>query len=156
MKTMTPFKDNLIFYIITLVIGLTVSNIFRFCQDSEDTLDVHINELETMEANALLHRDFALLDKLWASDIVFQEDKTTKHNAEEVKNLLKTEPLKPSAIERKVEQVLFENEVAISMGNEVIQYMEGQTVQRHFTNIWKKTRDGWKLIARQATLVREK
>jgi ketosteroid isomerase-like protein len=106
--------------------------------------------------NGFPNRDFATLDKLWATDIVFQEDKTTKHTAEEVKNLLKTEAEKPTIIERKIEQVLFENGVAISMGNEVTKYMEGQVDQRRFTDIWKKTSDGWKLIARQATLFREK
>ena len=58
-------------------------------------------------------------------------------------------------MERNIEEVLIYKNMVITMGNEVIKSMEGKIVRRRFTNIWLKSRKGWKFTASQHSIICE-
>lgn len=63
-----------------------------------------------------------------------------------------------STFERKIDSVTFINGIAVVMGMETLVPQgdtqgAGKNVKRRFTNIWTKEKHGWKLTARQATIV---
>jgi hypothetical protein len=63
-----------------------------------------------------------------------------------------------SSFERKIEFIRIDGNFAIIMGAESVQPigdapLAGKTVQRRFTNIWKKDGNTWCAIARHANVV---
>ena len=62
------------------------------------------------------------------------------------------------SFERKIEYIRVEGDYGIIMGAETVQpvgeaLLAGQTVQRRFTNIWKKEAGTWRMIARHANVI---
>ena len=63
-----------------------------------------------------------------------------------------------ASFERRVELVRLEGDVAIVMGGETVRPLEGapmagRTVERRFTNVWRREAGGWRLVARHANVV---
>ncbi|MBA3648590.1 MAG: nuclear transport factor 2 family protein [Chitinophagales bacterium] len=57
-----------------------------------------------------------------------------------------------------IEKISFVQNIAIVMGHDIVKPkagMEnaGKTVTRRYTDIWMKDGDGWRLTARQATII---
>ncbi len=113
-----------------------------------------IKALEKQEVEAFLNQDYKALDKLWDRDLIVNSAKNTiEHNAQEVKDLLKRGIIKNAEMTREVEQVLIKGKMAVSMGNEKVKSMQGQVVLRRYTNIWLKTKTGWKMTASQHSII---
>jgi ketosteroid isomerase-like protein len=131
-----------------LLVGASIS-IFAQNKSEEE-----IRILEKQEVTAFLTQDYKTLDKLWDKNLIVNSAKNLiEHNAQEVKDLLKAGVIKNAEMERTVEEVAIHDNVAISMGSEMVKSMQGKVVKRRFTNIWLKTPDGWKLKASQHSII---
>ena len=123
---------------------------------AQKSIDKEIRNLEQREVTAFLNQDYKTLDKLWDSNLTVNSAKNIiEHNAQEVKNLLKAGLIRNAEMERNIEEVLIFENMVITMGNEVIKSMEGKIVRRRFTNIWLKSRKGWKFTASQHSIICE-
>ncbi len=65
-----------------------------------------------------------------------------------------------STFERVIEQIQFQKDIVITMGNEIFVSRKdifgakaGQTYKRRFTNIWMKKKGKWQQIARHASII---
>jgi ketosteroid isomerase-like protein len=137
----------------------TIQTIFLFIGTSltifaQNKSEEEIRILEKQEVTAFLIQDYKTLDKLWDKNLIVNSAKNIiEHNAQEVKDLLKAGVIKNAEMERTVEEVAIHDNVAISMGSEMVKSMQGKVVKRRFTNIWLKTPDGWKLTASQHSII---
>ena len=123
---------------------------------AQKSIDKEIRNLEQREVTAFLNQDYKTLDKLWDSNLTVNSAKNIiEHNAQEIKNLLKAGLIRNAEMERNIEEVLIFENMVITMGNEVIKSMEGKIVRRRFTNIWLKSRKGWKFTASQHSIICE-
>lgn len=123
---------------------------------AQKSIDKEIRNLEQREVTAFLNQDYKTLDKLWDSNLTVNSAKNIiEHNAQEIKNLLKAGLIRNAEMERNIEEVLIYENMVITMGNEVIKSMEGKIVRRRFTNIWLKSRKGWKFTASQHSIICE-
>src|SRR5262249_51545342 len=121
---------------------------------SEET----IRALDDQERKAVLDRNYAALEHLWcdqftvnspANNVVIGR-RTVLATVQKLANY--------SLFERKVEFIGIEGDIAIVMGAETVKPtgdvpLAGKTVERRFTNIWKKDGQTWCAIARHANVV---
>jgi hypothetical protein len=138
-----------------LFLGFTV---LGFAQTADEIAQIKskIKELEKIEATAFVKQDYACLDSLWSPDFIVNSAKNIiEHDAAEIKHLLKTGAIKNAALERTVEEVLVKNNMAISLGSEVVTSMQGKVVKRRYMNIWIKPEKQWKVIASQHSIILE-
>ena len=119
--------------------------------------ETEIRNLEAKEVQALLQQDTAILKTLWASDYMVNAPFNRivlGHQLDSVK----ADTRHYSLFKREVEQVLVKGDVAISMGNETIEFIgnnpeAGKITKRRYTNIWLKQNGVWKLNARHANKI---
>ena len=110
-------------------------------------LEEEISRLDVAEAEGLLHKNVAALEKLWAEDFTVNNPRNTiSHGRKEVLALIGNGIIDYSSFVREVETMLFHGDTVISMGLETITPVgkapfAGQTVRRRFTHFWMK-RDG--------------
>ena len=124
----------------------------------DNAIETEIRNLEQSEVQAVQNKDTATLKKLWDKDYVV-------NNPENKIVLAKPNPVDRPVLQtqrtsftREVEKVIINTDVAISMGKEIVVTMgdsstPAQTVERRYTNIWKKKDGSWKLIARHANKI---
>ena len=80
-------------------------------------------------------------------------------NVEGTKTQLRSGNLNYVSFERNIENITFNDNIAIVMGGEIIkpqgqQVNAGKTVSRRFTHVWYFKNDHWSIIARQATIIK--
>ena len=123
--------------------------------NSED----EIREMEKLEQQALLKVDtVALFNKLWSSDMVVNTPANRVGTVEETKKSLLAGRIAYSSMERNIEKITFKENIAIVMGHEILRPKGmsdnvGKTVTRRFTNVWMRSKTGWSMVARQATII---
>jgi hypothetical protein len=140
---------------ILLFLGFTMMS-FAQSADEIAQIKVKIKELEKIEAAAFVKQDYACLDSLWSPDFIVNSAKNIiEHDAAEIKHLLKTGVIKNAALERTVEEVLVKNNMAVSLGGEVVTSMQGKVLKRRYMNIWIKPEKQWKVIASQHSIICE-
>jgi hypothetical protein len=106
-----------------------------------------------------LKQDLSALERLWADQFtVNAPSNQVVIGKREVLALVQRGVIHYSSFERRVELVRLDGEIAIVMGAETVKPigdapLTGQTVQRRFTNIWKKDGATWRLTARHANVV---
>jgi ketosteroid isomerase-like protein len=124
-----------------------------------DALEQEIRRLDVAEAEALLHKDVAALEKLWAADFTVNNPRNGITNGrKEVAALIRNGTIDYSSFVREVETMLFHGDTVISMGLETIKPVgkapfAGQTVRRRFTHFWMKRDGKWLLTARHANSI---
>jgi len=124
--------------------------------DSEEDL---IRQLEEQERQAVLQRDLAALERLWAAEfIVNNPQNKISPNREAVLALVKQGLISYARFERRIESIRFNADIAIVMGAETVEPIgdaprAGGTVERRFTNIWRKQDGAWRIIARHANVI---
>lgn len=139
----------------TLTILLFVISLCIYAQTSQ--VEMKIRNLEAKEVKALLRQDTATLKTLWATDYMVNAPFNRivlGHQLDSVK----ADTRHYSMFKRDVEQVLVKGYVAISMGNETIEFIgnnpeAGKVTKRRYTNIWLKENGIWKLNARHANRI---
>ncbi|MFT4024842.1 MAG: nuclear transport factor 2 family protein [Flavihumibacter sp.] len=141
-----------------LLTGLLITAVVCRLQVPSST-EREIRKLEQLELELMHKGDTAtLLKKLWAKDYVVNNPANTVVTIPDILNLIRSGKIDYSTVERIVEKVTLTENIAISMGKEIITPQHatdnaGRKVTRRFTDVWIHTRNGWKLTARQATIV---
>jgi hypothetical protein len=141
-------------FIVVIFSGLTLS-LSLAGNSNEDEIRI----LENAEAEAILKQDTSsLFNKYWSTNMVVNSPDSRIVSA----GLSKTQFLagKPdySSFKRTIEKITFNQNIAISMGQEIIKPKgsnenAGKTLTTRFTNVWMKEKDSWKIVARQETVV---
>jgi ketosteroid isomerase-like protein len=93
-----------------------------------------------------------------SKQIVVQNPENAIVGFRQIMDRIKSGKIDYSAFERRIDNIAFVNSIAIVMGLETLIPQgntkdAGKTVKRRFTNVWTKEKDGWKLTARQATVI---
>jgi ketosteroid isomerase-like protein len=139
--------------IVTLLFLLNFSLVF-----GQIGAETEIRKLEEAQREAFLKKDTATLYKLFAPDFVVNAPTNKITTLQQLKLLIRSGEVDMESFERVTEKVTFVDNIAIAMGNETLHPTgkmpnAGKTVKRRYTNIWMKTEAGWKLAARQATII---
>ncbi len=123
--------------------------------------EVEIRKLEQIVVTAILNADTNTLKKVWAPEFMVnnpRNDISTNLNA--VLKAQKSGLINYSTFERVIEQIQFQKDIVITMGNETFVSRNdipgakaGQPYKRRFTNIWMKKKNKWQQIARHASII---
>jgi hypothetical protein len=117
-----------------------------------------IRRLEKLELATMQKGDTTALLKIWHKDFIVNNPYGEIVTLPQIFGFIRSGKLDYGTVERIVDRVAFVQNVAISMGNEIVTPQNatehaGKKVTRQYTNIWLKTKEGWRMIARQATIV---
>jgi hypothetical protein len=140
-----------------LTLSLTFLSNILFAQDARET---EIRRLENIEREAAMKGDSTtLFGKIWSNEMVVNTPANRVGTVEGTKMQLRTGNLAYSSFVRNIEKITFNDNIAISMGEEILkpqgqQLNAGKTVTRRYTNIWKFANNQWQMIGRQATIIR--
>ena len=142
---------------ITLILVILFVVNTHFCS-AQQSNEAEIRRIENTEREALLKGDTTILLKLLSPEVVVNNPENTIVTFEQIKKRIRSGKINYSSLERIIENISFVENIAIVMGKEIVTPKgvttnAGKTVTRRFTNIWMKTKAGWKLTARQATIV---
>jgi hypothetical protein len=127
---------------------------------AQDPRESEIRRLEILERESVLKSDSAMLyDKLWSPYMIVNTPANIVGTVEGTKAQLRSGNLSYLSFERNIENVTFNDNIAIVMGGEMIkphghQMNAGKTVSRRFTHIWQYKNNTWSIIARQATIIK--
>ncbi len=122
-------------------------------------LEKEIRRLDRAEADAILHRDIAALETIWAEDFTVNNPRNSiSRGRSEVTALIRNGIIDYSSFVREIEEILFHGDTVIVMGSETITQagkapLAGQTIRRRFTNFWMKRNGEWRLTARHANVI---
>ena len=111
------------------------------------------------EAEAVLSSDMTKLEDLWSESLVVNNPANSVMQRTQVLEHVRTGIIKYTSFERSVEASTVIDDIGIIMGQEVVTPapgapLAGKTVTRRFTNVWSSSRGVWKLVGRQATVIR--
>jgi ketosteroid isomerase-like protein len=135
-------------------IGFIFISTVAFGQSSDE---MEIRQLEKHWTELLDKGDTTSLLKIWSEKYVVNNPNGKIVTPKEILALMKSGHKFP-AVERIIEKITFNQDIAIVMGKE-LQQPENMTpnhdnwIPRRFTNVWIKTKEGWQLAARQSTQV---
>jgi hypothetical protein len=143
---------------IILIIFLLFAAKLSFAQSD---LEKEIRGLDEMEARATISGDTAMLSRLWSPGFVVNNPANVVVNVAQIRQLMKEGKIAYSSFSRVIEKVTITDNVAVTMGYEENQPEKatdnaGRTVTRRYTNVWLKGKSGWRIIARQATIINVK
>lgn len=101
--------------------------------------------------------DTTSLLKIWSKDYVVNNPNGKIVTPENIISLMKSGHVFP-AVERIIEKITFNQNIAIVMGKELQQPAnmvanQDEWIPRRFTNVWIRTESGWQLAARQSSEV---
>lgn len=120
-----------------------------------------VRKVDEQERVAVLKADRGALERLWSEQLTVNAP-TNRVNVgrQAVLDLIARGVLHYSSFERSVEAVRLYGDVAVIMGAETARPVgkapgAGELVHRRFTNVWKKERGTWVMIARQAATIPE-
>ena len=119
--------------------------------------EMEIRQLEKHWTELLDKGDTTSLLKIWSEKYVVNNPNGKIVTPKEIVALMKSGHKFP-AVERIIEKITFNQDIAIVMGKELQQPGNMTTnhdnwIPRRFTNVWIKTKEGWQLAARQSTQV---
>ena len=127
---------------------------------AQDTRETEIRRMENLERESVLKGDsVALFDKIWSPNMIVNTPANIVGTVEGTKAHLRSGDLNYLSFERNIEKITFSDNVAIVMGGETIkpqghQVNAGKTVSRRFTHVWLYKDKSWRIIARQATIIK--
>lgn len=107
-------------------------------------------ELEKHWTSLLDKNDTTALKAIWMENYVVNNAMGRIVTVRDILNLIKSGHVF-NKVDRKVERITFQDNLAIVMGSEIEYSKNGLETNRRFTNIWIKDSNKWKLLARQAT-----
>ncbi|UOQ69203.1 nuclear transport factor 2 family protein [Hymenobacter volaticus] len=117
-----------------------------------------IRRLEQLEITTVQRGDTAALLRLWSPEFVVNNPYNQVVTRPQILAFMRQGQLDYATVERVVEKVTIVKNVAIAMGHEIVTPQRatayaGQVETRQYTNVWLKTKAGWQLTARQASIV---
>jgi len=127
-------------------------------QPQRPTDEKAILALEEESRLAVLHHDFATLERIWAERFVVNAPlNSVLPNRAAVFELFRRGVGVYSSHEKSVECIVFDGDDAIVMGGETVVPRHApagsQPVPRRYTNVWRFENGRWQLIARQSTMI---
>jgi ketosteroid isomerase-like protein len=119
--------------------------------------EIEIRRLEKHWTELLDKGDTTSLLKIWSKDYVVNNPNGKIVTPKEIVALMKSGHKFP-AVERIIEKIIFNQDIAVVMGKELQQpasmtMNQKEWIPRRFTNVWIKSKDGWRLAARQSSRV---
>jgi len=118
-----------------------------------------VRSLDDQERVAILNRDRPALERLWSDDFtVNAPSNQVLIGKRAVLDRVQRGLIHYSSFERRVEFVRIDGDLGVIMGAETVrpigdEPLAGQTVQRRFTNIWRREAGVWRMIARHANVI---
>lgn len=136
-----------------LISFLLVSN-FVSGQSNDET---EIRRLEKYWTELLDKGDTTTLLDIWSENYVVNNPNGKIVTPKEIVELMNRGHVFP-AVERIIEKITFNQDMAIVMGKELQQPASRTTdhkewIPRRFTNVWIRTPKGWQLAARQSSKI---
>lgn len=121
--------------------------------------ELQIRQLEKDWTQLLDQGDTTALLKIWTKDYVVNNPNGKIVTPKEIVALMKNGHKFPS-VERMIEKITFNQNIAIVMGKELQQPAnmtanKDEWIPRRFTNVWIKSENGWQLAARQSSKINE-
>ena len=134
------------------LISFLFVTILAFGQSNDEQ---QIRILEKHWTELLDNGDTTSLLKIWSTDYVVNNPNGKIVTPKDIVALMKSGHKFPK-VERIIEKITFNQDIAIVMGKELQQPANLTTNQedwipRRFTNVWIKTENGWQLAARQSS-----
>jgi ketosteroid isomerase-like protein len=126
---------------------------------AQGKLEQTIRKLDAEAASAILNKDIAVLEKLWAPDYTVNSPSNSIYDGRAVVlELVKNGTIDYTSVDREIEKMLFHGDTVITMGSETIKPVgkarsAGQTVRRRYTHFWMKRDGKWLLTARHANVI---
>jgi ketosteroid isomerase-like protein len=108
---------------------------------------------------AVLEEDVQALERLWSEQLIVNNPQNEiSADRSVVLDRVKRGLIRYSRFERRIESIRVSDDVAIVMGSETVvrrgnAASPAQAVQRRFTNVWKRSGQAWRMIARHANVV---
>lgn len=138
-----------------LIISIFTS--FDAFAQSDD--EIQIRKLEKDWTQLLDQGDTTALLKIWTKDYVVNNPNGKIVTPKEIIALMKNGH-KFASVERIIEKITFNQNIAIVMGKELQQPSnmtenKAEWIPRRFTNVWVKSESGWQLAARQSSKISE-
>jgi len=129
---------------------LISTNLFGQSNDEQE-----IRRLEKHWTALLDKGDTTSLLKIWSKDYVVNNPNGKIVTTQDIIALMKGGHVFP-AVERIIEKITFNQNIAIVMGKELQQPASMVTdleewIPRRFTNVWIKSENGWQMAARQSS-----
>jgi len=126
----------------------------------QSTDEVEIRRLEKHWTELLDKGDTTSLLKIWSKEYVVNNPNGKIVTPKEIVAIMKSGHIFPS-VERIIEKITFNQDIAIVMGKELQQPANMTTnkeewIPRRFTNVWIRSEKGWQLTARQSSQLVDK
>jgi len=137
-----------------LLFSLTFFTTLALGQSNDEA---EIRQLETHWTALLNKGDTAALLKIWSKGYVVNNPSGKIVTPEDIIALMESGHKFP-LVERMIENIAFNHNIAVVMGKELQQPATMTTdhaewIPRRFTNVWIKTEKGWQLAARQSSVL---
>ncbi len=129
---------------------------FQVSAFAQNKVETKIRTLDQLEINSIYKGDILTLLKLWDRDYVVNNPYGIIVTVPEILGFIRKGEIDYSTVSRVTEKVTFNNNIAITMGKEILTPQNatpnaGKAIVMRYTHIWMKNKTEWKLIARQAT-----
>ncbi len=126
----------------------------------QSTDEVEIRRLEKHWTELLDKGDTTSLLKIWSKEYVVNNPNGKIVTPKEIVAIMKSGHVFPN-VERIIEKITFNQDIAIVMGKELQQPTNMTTnkeewIPRRFTNVWIRSEKGWQLTARQSSQIVDK
>ena len=111
-------------------------------------------ELDEVEAAAMVTGDVERLGELWNDDLIVTNPGNVVVTRDQIFDMMRAGVIAASAVAREIEAVCVIGDTAITMGSESA-VLEGRPEPRlsRYTHVWVRSGDTWKLAGRQASVV---
>jgi hypothetical protein len=140
-----------------LGIALLISAAPAWAQSSYQA-EADVRRFEALEITSVQRGDTLTLRQLWHQAFVVNNPYNQIVTRPQILAFMHQGQLDYSTVERVVERVTLVDNLAIAMGHEIVTpqratQFAGKVERRQYTDIWLKTKAGWQLTARQASIV---
>jgi ketosteroid isomerase-like protein len=133
-------------------------------EQSRTADEARVRELDDQERIAALKRDVPKLERLWSEHLTVNapNNQVVVGRKATLDMFLHAGVINFSRFDREIEFIRADGDFVFIMGLETVTPLSdapgaglaaGRTIQRRFTNIWKKEGSDWRLFARHANVI---
>lgn len=137
---------------------LSFCTLIQVCVSGQSAVEKEIRRLEQQEVTAIQKADTTTLLRLWSKDFVVNNPYGQIVTLPQILAFIREGKIDYTTFERIIERVTIIDNVAIAMGKEIVtpekatEYAD-KKVTRQYTDVWMKIKEGWREVARQATII---
>lgn len=127
---------------------------------AQSKAEITIRQLEEAERKAVLEGDTtALYTRLWWPEILINNPSNQSGDFAIVSQRFRTGKVDYVFFNRTIERIAITGHTAVVMGEEQLQPKgkadnAGKTITRRFMNVWQQRGREWRVIGRQATVIK--